>query len=393
MVNPAGIISTLAGSRVAGGNDARVAARPPGYTLNNPTGVALDGRGHLYIGDAHNNVVLKMNLAVPAEKIIPLAAVSPVPSAAVVSPAPIVQITRQNGSFRLSWPVGPRLLTAPSLTGPWLPLKRCFQPMGTTSMRSYWAPTSNNSSVCRNRRRGVMFGRGFQEGLNLTAGGGHGARPGGRPFAVGNPPAYPGQPTGRGPPPDGMPRARHPVAKNLSTSPPRSFSARPRRPLAAPPDAPCGRQTPAGKSRPDVARKNPAAPATFPFPNAAGPPGRSPPGQARPPAGPVRRAHHRTEHPAFRLRINDAIRFRQMQPVQPAASAVSPARSTIAICAAPSSRHCASKWPMIVDPRHGRSSLGVPIRTDAPAPRMITPTGRGVAVFMPFVPPPGAVRC
>ena len=30
MVNPAGIISTLAGSRVAGGNDARVAARPPG---------------------------------------------------------------------------------------------------------------------------------------------------------------------------------------------------------------------------------------------------------------------------------------------------------------------------------------------------------------------------
>ena len=257
-----------------------------------------------------------MNLAVPAEKIIPLAAVSPVPSAAVVSPAPIVQITRQNGSFRLSWPVGPRLLTAPSLTGPWLPLKRCFQPMGTTSMRSYWAPTSNNSSVCRNRRRGVMFGRGFQEGLNLTAGGGHGARPGGRPFAVGNPPAYPGQPTGRGQPRDmGRPGSQAPrCKKSFNVAAPELFSARQGGSSAAPPDAPCGRQTPAGKSRSGCCAGKIQQPAATVSVSKCG---WSPstitarPEVSRPPAGPVRRAHHRTEHPAFRLRINDATRFRR----------------------------------------------------------------------------------
>jgi hypothetical protein len=91
--------------------------------------VALDGRGSLYIGDAHNNVVRKIGVAVPAEKITPVAAVIPVKAAVTVSPAPTLQMVKQNGSILLSWPIGAggyQLLTAYSLTGPWEPLEAEF---------------------------------------------------------------------------------------------------------------------------------------------------------------------------------------------------------------------------------------------------------------------------
>ena len=54
-------------------------------------------------------------------------------------------------------------------------------------------------------------------------------------------------------------------------------------------------------------------------------------------------------------------------------SARSDGRWTTAICPAPISRHCAINCPMMVVSRHGNSSLGRPIRTDAPAARMTTP--------------------
>jgi len=60
-VNTAGIISTVAGNGIPGyagdGEDA-IAAE-----LAFPTGVALDGSGNLYIADAYNNVIREVNLA------------------------------------------------------------------------------------------------------------------------------------------------------------------------------------------------------------------------------------------------------------------------------------------------------------------------------------------
>src|SRR5208283_5404245 len=56
-----------------------------------------------------------------------------------------------------------------------------------------------------------------------------------------------------------------------------------------------------------------------------------------------------------------------------ATSGASVGRSTMPICAAPSSRHCLNRWPITVVSRQGSSSLGRPIRDDAPAPRMTTP--------------------
>jgi sugar lactone lactonase YvrE len=133
MVNAAGTISTLAGSRGWGGRYPGSGGAVAPVTLNNPTGVALDGRGSLYIGDAHNNVVRKIGVAVPAGKITPVAAVLPVKTAVTVSPTPTLQMVKQNGSFLLSWPIGARgyqLLTAYSLTGPWEPLEAEFTTNG-----------------------------------------------------------------------------------------------------------------------------------------------------------------------------------------------------------------------------------------------------------------------
>ncbi len=62
-----------------------------------------------------------------------------------------------------------------------------------------------------------------------------------------------------------------------------------------------------------------------------------------------------------------------------AASGLSAGRQTSAISRAPSARHWAKRWPMTEVWPHRRSSLGCPIRAEAPAPRMATP----IAAFDP----------
>jgi hypothetical protein len=58
-INPAGLITTVAGNGVAGySGDAGLATAARLYT---PTGVAIDGFGNLYIADMLNNVVRKVN--------------------------------------------------------------------------------------------------------------------------------------------------------------------------------------------------------------------------------------------------------------------------------------------------------------------------------------------
>ena len=58
MVNTAGIISTYAGTGVAGYNADGIAATAA--QLNNPCGVVVDGAGNLYIGDGNNNRIRKV---------------------------------------------------------------------------------------------------------------------------------------------------------------------------------------------------------------------------------------------------------------------------------------------------------------------------------------------
>ena len=58
-IDPNGIISTIAGTGVAGFNG-RDSLRATLAQLNNPTGVAVDASGNLYIADAGNNVICKV---------------------------------------------------------------------------------------------------------------------------------------------------------------------------------------------------------------------------------------------------------------------------------------------------------------------------------------------
>jgi hypothetical protein len=58
MVTPAGIITTVAGNGTAGYSGDNIAAT--GAELNNPTGVALDGAGNLYIADEGNSRIRKV---------------------------------------------------------------------------------------------------------------------------------------------------------------------------------------------------------------------------------------------------------------------------------------------------------------------------------------------
>src|SRR6185369_2953972 len=44
------------------------------------------------------------------------------------------------------------------------------------------------------------------------------------------------------------------------------------------------------------------------------------------------------------------------------------------ICSACNACHWLNKWPMMEVLPHGNSSLGRPMRTESPAPRMITPS-------------------
>src|SRR5437588_5088762 len=55
------------------------------------------------------------------------------------------------------------------------------------------------------------------------------------------------------------------------------------------------------------------------------------------------------------------------------AKGLSPAARTTAICRAPAACHCSMRCPMMVVFLHGNSSLGLPMREDAPAARMATP--------------------
>ncbi len=60
-INPSGIISTIAGTGVAGfSGDGGPAA---GAALNNPAGLALDGDGNLYIADMYNERIRKIDLS------------------------------------------------------------------------------------------------------------------------------------------------------------------------------------------------------------------------------------------------------------------------------------------------------------------------------------------
>src|SRR5690349_14606003 len=59
------------------------------------------------------------------------------------------------------------------------------------------------------------------------------------------------------------------------------------------------------------------------------------------------------------------------------ATSVLVSETTAAICIAPSFRHVAIKWPSTVVSPQGSSSLGWPIRDEAPAARMSTPNETG----------------
>lgn len=58
-INPAGIITTVAGTGMAGYNGDNIPATMA--QLRNPFGVAVDGGGNVYIGDYYNNRVRKVN--------------------------------------------------------------------------------------------------------------------------------------------------------------------------------------------------------------------------------------------------------------------------------------------------------------------------------------------
>ncbi len=66
-INPLGGITTIAGTTIGYGGDGGAATSAQ---LNNPTGIALDGSGSLYIGDMNNNRVRKIsNITVPLSPI------------------------------------------------------------------------------------------------------------------------------------------------------------------------------------------------------------------------------------------------------------------------------------------------------------------------------------
>lgn len=56
LVSPAGTISTFAGSGIAGADD----GKDTSATFNNPTGVALDASGNVYVADFLNNTIRKI---------------------------------------------------------------------------------------------------------------------------------------------------------------------------------------------------------------------------------------------------------------------------------------------------------------------------------------------
>lgn len=58
-ITPAGIVSTLAGSGVAGAADSTGTAA----SFNGPAGLAVDGAGNVYVADANNNLIRKITPA------------------------------------------------------------------------------------------------------------------------------------------------------------------------------------------------------------------------------------------------------------------------------------------------------------------------------------------
>jgi sugar lactone lactonase YvrE len=56
VVSPAGVVNTLAGNLNAGGSD----GTGGNATFNNPTGVAVDGSGNVYVADLLNNLIRKI---------------------------------------------------------------------------------------------------------------------------------------------------------------------------------------------------------------------------------------------------------------------------------------------------------------------------------------------
>jgi streptogramin lyase len=60
MISPAGVVSTLAGSGAAGAFDNNV---PTMVFFNNPTGVAVDDSGNVYVADQGNNEIRKISPA------------------------------------------------------------------------------------------------------------------------------------------------------------------------------------------------------------------------------------------------------------------------------------------------------------------------------------------
>ncbi|QEC78202.1 T9SS type B sorting domain-containing protein [Mucilaginibacter ginsenosidivorax] len=56
MISPAGVVKTLAGSGVAGANNANGLAA----TFNNPDGLAIDKQGNIYVADTKNNMIRKI---------------------------------------------------------------------------------------------------------------------------------------------------------------------------------------------------------------------------------------------------------------------------------------------------------------------------------------------
>ncbi len=62
-VTTTGLITTVAGNQSLGAGYSGDGGAATNAALNNPTGVALDAAGNLYIGDTHNNVVRKVGAA------------------------------------------------------------------------------------------------------------------------------------------------------------------------------------------------------------------------------------------------------------------------------------------------------------------------------------------
>ncbi len=62
-ITPAGVVTTLAGAAIGSGGGGSAAGTGTAALFDDPTGVALDGSGNIYVADSRNNLIRKMTPA------------------------------------------------------------------------------------------------------------------------------------------------------------------------------------------------------------------------------------------------------------------------------------------------------------------------------------------